>query len=228
MSKDRSHNKTGSGAQAEFQGHRQRTIHDCTEPEQWRARPAFDAPFEEILAFVKHAEACPYHATFLKKDDILADVLQEVNPEKFREASTEEATDISVSAKRRFDKRAREFLTLPLHTLGSYIRLHRWQLGLVALVLVSITAGIIAIRSTTQGLPKAQQAYWDWVRQVNQGDETTVSSGIALLAEHPDVRLLYLRLARLCLEAEAVATCQGALEKIHPSTSLPEVPGNAY
>ncbi len=47
----------------------------CTEPGQWNQPPSADAPAEIILAWLRHCEACPYHAMLNLEEDLSIDLL---------------------------------------------------------------------------------------------------------------------------------------------------------
>ncbi|MFB3132200.1 MAG: tetratricopeptide repeat protein, partial [Rhodothermales bacterium] len=89
-------------------------------------------------------------------------------------------------------------------------------------MLIGIGVGVIAIQGMSPDeMPPDQRAYWRWVSSINRGEsDMALASGLELLAENPQIRPLYLRLAELCLKVEAVAACQDALNTIQPSSSL--------
>lgn len=47
----------------------------CTEPGRWNAAPPADAPDEEILAYLRHCDACAYHARIEQEEDPAFDLL---------------------------------------------------------------------------------------------------------------------------------------------------------
>ncbi|HMB89765.1 MAG TPA: tetratricopeptide repeat protein, partial [Rhodothermales bacterium] len=65
-----------------------------------------------------------------------------------------------------------------------------------------------------------QRAYWSWVGSINEGGRSALASGIALLEDKPHLPALYLRLAEVCLEEDAVATCKEAYRQVQPPDSL--------
>ncbi len=108
--------------------------------------------------------------------------------------------------------------------MGDWLRLHLWQLGLSVLVLTGVALGIIALRSTpleaNPGMPEVQRTYWNWVGTINQGTDVALPSGLDLLVEHPELHRLYLRLAEVCLDAEAADRCEQTLAGLQPPDSL--------
>ena len=105
--------------------------------------------------------------------------------------------------------------------MAEWMRRHSRQVGVGILVLVGVALGIVALRFTASeadaGMPEAQQAYWSWVGTINQGKAAAWASGIELLTSHPELNALYLRLADLCLEVDAVAACRETMATIQPA-----------
>lgn len=108
--------------------------------------------------------------------------------------------------------------------MGDWLRLHIWPLSLSVLVLAGIAVGVTALRSTpleaNPGMPEVQRTYWGWVGTISQGADVALTPGLDLLVEHPALHPLYLRLAEVCLEAEAVAACEQTLAGLQPPDSL--------
>ncbi|MFQ5568805.1 MAG: CHAT domain-containing protein [Rhodothermales bacterium] len=108
--------------------------------------------------------------------------------------------------------------------MTDWLRLHRWQVGVGVLILAGLVVGLIVLQGNSSqadaGMPEDQQAYWHWVGTINQGDDEVLASGLELLTRSPHVRPLYLRLAEVCLDAEAVDTCRDVLSTLLPSDSL--------
>ena len=111
--------------------------------------------------------------------------------------------------------------------MGDWLRLHRWQLGLSMLVFAGIALGITALRSTpleaNPGMPEMQRIYWNWVGTISQGAEEAMESGLVLLNERPEIHQLYVRLARVCVDAEAEARCEQAMSSLQPPDSLSQL-----
>lgn len=95
----------------------------------------------------------------------------------------------------------------------------RW-ISLGTILVLAIAAGIVFVQYRSSeaypGMPAAQRAYWSWITSLNQDEPTTLTHGIDLLSDHPDLRSLYLKLADACAEAEWPATCQAALYAVRP------------
>jgi len=47
----------------------------CTEPGQWDRAPDAEAPASEILAYLRHCDACAYHARLTQEEDLALDRL---------------------------------------------------------------------------------------------------------------------------------------------------------
>lgn len=109
--------------------------------------------------------------------------------------------------------------------MENWLRTHPWYFGLCGLGLALLVAGVIAVRqppTEAAEMPAAHQAFWSWVSEIPADPAAAVEPGVTLLQEHPDLRLLYLRLAEVCLEAGAGDGCQKALAQIAPPDSLTE------
>ena len=108
--------------------------------------------------------------------------------------------------------------------MGDWLRLHIWQLGLSLLVLIGVAVGVTALRSTpleaNPGMPEVQRTFWSWVGTINQGPDVAFPTGLDLVVEHPALHKLYLRLAEVCVEAEAADRCRQTLEGLQPPDSL--------
>lgn len=101
--------------------------------------------------------------------------------------------------------------------LGSHIRTIGWYLVGIGCFLSPLAC---SPSEATSGMPADQRAYWSWVGSINEGGSSALASGIALLEEMPHLPALYLRLAEVCLEEDAVATCQEAYGQVQPPDSL--------
>ncbi len=108
--------------------------------------------------------------------------------------------------------------------MADWLRRHIWQIGLGLLALVALVVGLLTIRfsplEANAGMPADQRAYWSWIGSINQGAETALDSGLELLAAHPHLHALYLRLAEVCRQAEAQEACRAALGRTQPPDSL--------
>lgn len=97
----------------------------------------------------------------------------------------------------------------------------KWLLlGLIAVVLVGVVVSTINPERTeaTPDLPADQQAYWNWVRSLNQQPDEALSSGLTLLQAYPDLSALYLRLTEQCVADAAQARCTTAFATATPTT----------
>ena len=99
---------------------------------------------------------------------------------------------------------------------------HIRKLGLGVLALMVIGAGVAAVLwIRAEEMPSDQRAYWQWVSTINRGESDVVlAEGLELLSENPQMHLLYMRIAQLCLRVEAIAACRDALDAMQPSSPL--------
>ena len=104
----------------------------------------------------------------------------------------------------------------------NWLRQHIPKLGWGLAALIGIGVAVAAVQwMRAEEMPPEQRAYWEWVGSINRGEsDMTLAAGLELLAESPQVRQLYMRVAQLCLDAEAVEACQDALSNIQPPTPL--------
>lgn len=74
--------------------------------------------------------------------------------------------------------------------------------------------GDLETSEAREGMPAAQQAYWEWVSSLNRGGADLVDTGTRLLYDYPSLHPLYLRLA---------AACRNAATTVDPDDSASEL-----
>ena len=104
--------------------------------------------------------------------------------------------------------------------LGSHIKAIGWCLVGIGCFLSPLAC---SPSEATSGMPADQRDYWSWVGTINEGGSSALASGIALLEDMPHLPALYLRLAEVCLEEDAVAACQEAYGRVQPPDSLTQL-----
>lgn len=65
--------------------------------------------------------------------------------------------------------------------------------------------------------PPEQEAYWKWVRSLNEGTSHALADGERLLQSHPHLHRLFLRLARVCRSTQAKQACHELFADIIPT-----------
>ncbi|HEX7069524.1 MAG TPA: hypothetical protein VF190_01910, partial [Rhodothermales bacterium] len=104
------------------------------------------------------------------------------------------------------------------------LKANLWRIGVAVAVVAVLAGGLYVTRFRTTeafpAMPAEQQDYWAWVTTINRGSEAALEAGVALLAEHPQIERLYLRLADLCLEKGEHQACTNAFNEVFPPTPL--------
>ena len=73
---------------------------------------------------------------------------------------------------------------------------------------------------STDDIPPAQQAYWQWIESINRNPDLAFETGSKLLSEHAGIQRLYLRLAVICRDTDRREACRELFSHVTPPDSL--------
>ena len=95
------------------------------------------------------------------------------------------------------------------------------QIGIGSALMAGFLAILVILRHVPSeaypGMPDDRRAYWTWIASINEDPEASVSSGLDLLSRYVHLDLLYMRLAEICEEQDAVDRCLEGFSTVEPS-----------